>query len=446
MPGRNNITDAAMRFGAIIVFSVAGLLSGILTAGSLAFLDPLNPFVGATFGFVVALCLSLQQREGSAGRIISLIAASVTAYFVAVWSPLWTTFLLRSVRIVGDSGGLDAFSPAGFSFAGFVGAFFIMLAVLFLFFQEQGWRAPAKAAVLAVPGALLGLVSFTASGPLAALVLNGLDHLRLARHTAGLDTERFYSAYLVWQAGMGFVIAAILPRTAMALSRSGQPVPVTPPPMKLSAGGKTFVLCVLAGTAVLGVFEGRDRYRVWHYQSQAQKAWEQAPSADNLPEVEQRPIEQVLILNEIDGYAESGAKIVRIPAQKTYRGSAGKSGYESRTFAARVLYSVRYQKTKNAIDLTAQPAVDVQVLEYPNSEWARYQLKDVPFQDAKFLYSGSIKTTTKFGNPVLINAIQGSHGAYVYWPSANKTVVLHYYGQEDDEFVRQYLAKYPSAL
>jgi len=35
---------------------------------------------------------------------------------------------------------------------------------------------------------------------------------------------------------------------------------------------------------------------------------------------------------------------------------------------------------------------------------------------------------------------------YVYWASTNRVIVLHYSGQEDDEFVRQYLDIYPSSL
>jgi hypothetical protein len=441
MSSENPLTDSPRRLGLMVAFSAAGVLSGILTTGSLAFLDPFDPFVGAIFGASFAVCLSLQKPAQSAGRIIAWIASSVMAYFVAIWSPVWITFFLRSVRILGQSDGPNAFSPTMFSLAGFVGAFVIMLGMFFLFSQTEGWRVPAKAFLYSLPGALLGWVSFAVSEPVGGLALGGLEYLHV-QHAVGLNAEHFCSAYLIWQTGMGLVIAAALPHTAMGLSRSGQPVPLTPSQMRLSAGGKVFVFLALAGTAFLGFISARNHYRARHFQHMTEERLAQAPSADNLPEVKLRPIGQALIVKEIAGYAASETTVARIPAQKEYQGTG--SGHTSRTTAAKVLYSIHYQKSASTTG--SMPGVTVQISEYPNAAWAKYQLKDVPFRDADILYSGNIKTVTKFGHSVLINAMQGGHGSYVYWPSANNVVVLHYSGEEDDEFVKQYLAKYPSSL
>jgi uncharacterized membrane protein (UPF0136 family) len=268
MSSETAITDGSRRLASIAAFTATGMLSGILTACSLAFLSELNPFVGAIFGAAMAICLSLRQRMWSAGLIIAFIASSVMAYFAAVWSPSLTTILLRSLKIVEKDASFPDFGPGVFSIAGFVGAFVIMLAVLFLFFAEKGWRVPVTALALALPGAFLGLISATASESVQGLAAQWFT----PSESWGFKPEQFYSAYLIWQTGIGFVIAALLPRTPTAFSLSGQPVPMTRSQMNLSVGGKVFVICVLAGTAVAGFFEGRDLYRESHQHHQIEKS------------------------------------------------------------------------------------------------------------------------------------------------------------------------------
>jgi hypothetical protein len=256
----------------------------------------------------------------------------------------------------------------------------------------------------------------------------------------GLKPEQFYSAYLIWQTGMGFVIAAFLQRNE-ALSLSGQSVSIARSRMSLSVGGKIFVAFMLTGTAIAGLFEGRNFYRQSQQRGRIEKPAEQAPSTENLQEVKPRPIDQALVLNTIAGYAESGAEVSRISAQREYWGNNFRSSPQSAV--ARVLYSIHYQKqgiTKGPI-----ASVTAQVWEYPNADWAKYQLRSAPFGNPPIRY-GEVKTVTKFGDSVLINVIPGGTIPYVYWPSTNRVVVLRYSGQTEDEFVKQYLNRYPSSL
>src|SRR5579871_1127524 len=147
MSTETRISDRSRPFMIVVAFAAMGMLSGILTAGSLTYFSPLSPFVGGIFGGVMAISLSLRQRMWSVGRIVSFIASSVMAYFVAIWLPFSATAGMRPQP--------DMFGPGIFSLAGFFGGFVTMLGVLLLFFQEKGWRAPAKALALALPGALL---------------------------------------------------------------------------------------------------------------------------------------------------------------------------------------------------------------------------------------------------------------------------------------------------
>jgi hypothetical protein len=437
MSSETAITISSRRVASIVAFTATGMLSGILTASSLAFLDALNPFAGAIFGVAIAIALSLWQREWSAGRIIAFVASSVMAYFAAIWSPTLAIYVLRALANVDDRSVPEMFGPVMFSLAGFVGAFVIMLAVLLLFFQAKGRRVPARALLLALPGVLLGLISATASQSVQEIV----GHWFSPSASWGWKPEQFYSAYLIWQTGMGFVIAALLSRnTALSVPEQHPPTPRSQ--MKLTVGAKVFTVCVLAGTAVTGFFEGRARYRESQQYGRIEKPREPTPSTENLPQVPPRPIEQALILKGISGYAESGAELSAIPAQREYWKKD--LGGSSRAAVPRVLYSICYQKpgTTNG----RSTSVTAQVWEYPNAAWAKYQLRSTPFGDPPIVYSGQIKTVTKFGNPVLINALAGGPIPYVYWASTNRVIVLHYSGQEDDEFVRQYLDKYPSSL
>ncbi len=268
MSSETLITNKSRRFGTILAFTAAGMLSGILTVTAVIYLDPVDPFVGIIFGTTVAVSLALRQRMWPAGRIIALIASSVMAYFAAIWSPGLITELLRSLRILETASSFDVFSPAIFSIAGFVGAFVIMLAVLLLFFQEKGWRAPAKASALALPGALLGLISSLASASIQEMAAQWLT----LSQSWGPRPGQFYSAYLIWQTGMAFVIAALLPLAAPVPSLSKNSAPAAGSPMKLSIGGKIFVACMLAGTVVLGFFEGQDLYRTRQDQHHAEKS------------------------------------------------------------------------------------------------------------------------------------------------------------------------------
>jgi hypothetical protein len=437
MSSGTTITSSSRRFSSIAAFTAAGFLSGILTAVSLSFFDSINPFVGATFGAVIVICLSVRQRMWSPGRIISFIASSVIAYFAAAWSPIGAIYVFRALVKIPDQNVPGIFGPFMFSVAGFVGAFVIMLAVLILFFQERGWRVTARALLLALPGALLGLLSAITSESIQKIA----SHWISPSTSWGWGPEQFYSAYLIWQTGMALAIAAFVPQRS-TLSLPEQSARIEPSLMKLSISGKIFAIGMLAGATVLGFFEARKQYLEWHQYGRIEKLREPSPSTENLPEVRLRPLDEALILGSINGYVESGAELSRIAAQEKYW--QRDSGSSSLVAVPRLLYAIRYQRpeTKNSPILS----VTAQVWEYPNAAWAKYQLKATPFGDPPITYPGQIKQVAKFGNPVLVNALSGGPVPYVYWPSTTRIIVLHYSGPEDDEFVRQYLVRYPSSL
>ena len=108
-------------------------------------------------------------------------------------------------------------------------------------------------------------------------------------------------------------------------------------------------------------------------------------------------------------------------------------------------YRIQYKRPRASAP-SPQPWVMATIWEFPNAEWANYELKDVPVTDAKTLSPSSLRSTTKFANPVFTYTLKGVAGLYVFWTSTNKVVILHFPAGEEDEFVRQYLARYPSSL
>jgi glucan phosphoethanolaminetransferase (alkaline phosphatase superfamily) len=214
------ITKSSPGFSSIAAFTAGGLLSGVLTAASLAFLEVLNPFIGAIFGAAIAIGISLRRRHWSTGRIAAFIASSVMAYSAASWSPIGAIYVLRTLVGIQDLSVPGILSPFMFSVAGFVGAFVTMLAVLILFFQERGWHVPARALLLALPGAFLGLLSAITSES----IQNIASHWISPSISWGFKPEQFYSAYLIWQTGMAFAIAAFVPRkVTLALPEQSAP-------------------------------------------------------------------------------------------------------------------------------------------------------------------------------------------------------------------------------
>jgi hypothetical protein len=210
MPTETLMPGKSRRAIGMAAFSAVGLLSGVLTAWSLNYLSVLEFWVGGIFGAAMAICLSLRQRRWSGLRIMALIASSMLAHFAAIWSPIGLLYVQRLLHIASNESSSNDFSPQRFALAGFVGAFVFMLAVLFLFYREQGWRVPAQAAALSLPGALLGLVSAFASNTVQEVVGQWIT----PSTSWGAKPEMFYSAYLIWQTGMALMLAAFLPPNA----------------------------------------------------------------------------------------------------------------------------------------------------------------------------------------------------------------------------------------
>jgi hypothetical protein len=159
-----------------------------------------------------------------------------------------------------------------------------------------------------------------------------------------------------------------------------------------------------------------------------------APSLENLPPVQQDPIEKVVLMHTVAGWSPyvSGSRM--LPAEAGFRDSL------RNPVAPR---PQRYSSGISYTDASGRIGLSVEVTTYPTADWARYELRHIPTPNALIYYPESVRKLAIFGNNVY------QDGPYFYWSSGNKLVLLS--GQDIqqsaiDEFLKAYLEKYPSSL
>ncbi len=105
-----------------------------------------------------------------------------------------------------------------------------------------------------------------------------------------------------------------------------------------------------------------------------------------------------------------------------------------------MVYSVGYIKAENPGPLV-QRVVAVYVTEFPDAEWARYHVK-YPQLSYGLGSVQSVKKVKKFGQTVVQTG-----GRCFLWPHETFVVSVCYDTPEvNEEFIREYLEKYPSSL
>lgn len=227
-----------------------GILSGLLTAETTHFLDPVNPFVAVVFGAGLTLLVWVRTKKCSVWVSVSLIASSVASYSAAVWG---TPFLVG--RILGSASNSDA---AMFAIAGFLGALIINIALLLLLSQETDLRLLRRAAAWACVGAFLGFLASELGehlGTAIGTVFGNLSRGMSASHEA----LALYSAFLIWQTGMAFLIPFML--LYSAFFGADQTVSLPRSPANLSILGKLFFFSAFATVLIWGLLMARDLFR-----------------------------------------------------------------------------------------------------------------------------------------------------------------------------------------
>ena len=166
------------------------------------------------------------------------------------------------------------------------------------------------------------------------------------------------------------------------------------------------------------------------------------PSLKNLPAIETLPVEEVLVLKAIGAHPCGGVINRGTPMNGVMvEGGGGIYPY--------IFYSVNYKRSEYAQDFEA-PFASVTVTLYPNSDWARYDMKQMRTRNFRASNSQASTTVTKYGDKILMNTSMrnpdGGGDLYFSWVSGNRLVVVTFSDSEDDEFLKEYLHINPSSL
>jgi hypothetical protein len=162
--------------------------------------------------------------------------------------------------------------------------------------------------------------------------------------------------------------------------------------------------------------------------SQIARSIQETPPLANLPRVEPAPIEEVMETNALDDWKMYTRGARRLNAQVNESGP---------------VLPDREQYTADFANAKYDYPVSVTITQFPNSAWARFELRNTPIQSAFFTQHKEILRITRFGG------ILYQYDPYFYWSSGDKLIFLNCSGTppvDINRFLGAYTRKYPSSI
>ena len=409
------------RRSSVILLALAGFISALFPI-----VAPLNRYVGDLsigfcFGATLAIYFLVSERYRNAVKIALFILACTFAY-IASWYIAMELFQLFPGE--GSMGsGLEVPAPVFFG-AGFVGSFLIFGAGLFVFGpQNLAWKSIGRVLLWSSFGGLLG----AAGGELDM------------RFTRGTSRE-MWILFLTWQPSVAVLLGLLLNRERRLADARAPQSKTNSGVVAASWTFFTVIVCLLGLFVYRYVESSRIRARSMALRDAAYKKFlAEAPPTDKLPPVIPVAPEKALIVREIGGLypwfptATEGAL------------------YDLPRAPHAVSYSIGYTTVKDPRPSESiQRAVVIGVTQLPNAEWAYYRSK-YPATNVAIDTPQSLTRVVRFEQAI----VQDTHSRYpdgngvlcFEWPSGNFAVgVCYETKQVDEEFLHEYLEKYPSSL
>ena len=205
-------------------FALAGLLSGLVTAGLEYPAGRFGWILGGPFGAIMGFALAACGVLRGYWKAILLPVATTAVFFLSF---LTTGYIeINFPRQLWATERSMSPGPVSLLAGGFVGGFLILVVVLILVNAKAGILTLAvKTIAGSLIGGILGVIG-PALGPyLGMTIWFGLHVLRLTapgesyQNALGGRSDG-YSLYVVWQTGMAVVLAVVL-WTLKAKSRNG---------------------------------------------------------------------------------------------------------------------------------------------------------------------------------------------------------------------------------
>jgi hypothetical protein len=421
-----SVPGARIGWSFILFLALAGVVSGIYTSFFIWFLSAvwLNSefwfefLAGIAFGLSLAAVLWLYRQLESWLKVSIFVAIILAAHLPVLFA---SRYLPPRFRTYGYFALLGDITPE-VAIRCFVVAFFLIAASLVLV-------SPRSKALR------IGTISVACSA-MAAMVVAFVD----STQRSAWMSSRGNTLEFLWQTTLAFFLGIAIWYNQLALRRAG---PATAerdgnPVLKnrFAVFGVLLAYFVLIGfwNHSAGVRDGkRIRELKTRIAAEITASRAEAPSLENLPEeLQPEPIENVLLMHEIAGWKPylSGSNLW----------PAVTNGGDWRSWAPypqRLAYNVSYSTPANPYP------VIVTVTQYPNSDWARYEVRNTPTPNSLIEDREGIKSLSKFGN----NLYEG--GAGFYWSSGDKLIFLAgaiTSPDVTDSFLKAYLEKYPSSI
>lgn len=450
---------SANKVSSYVALAFAGLISGFLTCASGRFLElfgsagqNIYTFIGAIFGFVLVAYWWIFQGFRSIWRSVGFILSCTVAYACAVAAgmnaPQFLAFLSSVDRQVARN--LEICFTGGA-----VGGGIVFLSAVFLLPNRTQWRyVPVYVVAFCFLSGVLGTIAWVFGPSLGTAIWHLLKATRLAERYEYSQSQPsgganyYYSLFVLWQACIAPLLGLFLAHPGPFLfgTASAEHAPGHLPRSKSVRSpvlSVLFLFCVLLSLAYFVRSEMLAHRAQQDYSNRLrefqERALSEAPLAENLPVVQQKPPEQMLVLRAIADASPNQARITTTAAHIVPR-------HVGPSIPPSVFYSVNYYKPGNNMPTGALLMAAVQVTDYPNSDWARYELRNVPRPNAAFFDAASIAAETRQGNKIMKDSSVPSLGLDIYWCSGSKIVWIHFYAPEDGTFVKEYLALHPSSL
>lgn len=431
---------------AIVTFLWLGILAAALTIFVPALLMTHASLIGPgpIFGACIAIYFWFFARIRSIVKAVALLVVSTVAYYAATFSGMFLgMFVSGALGLHPDGSSLSADMTPGMIapmfVGGAVGAFMVLAAVLRLYSSDSWGHAAKKSLLGASVGGALGVVGWALGPSLGEAVWSALNswHLSDLPHStaAAGGNLNFNSVHIVWQIGMSVVLGVIASRIPL---ESPSPNADAKPAQKWSYSNIILfaVMTLALGWYLIRIIPSDLQSMRGHRASAAHAA--EKPSMQNLPEVTAKSANTMLVLS----------------AFGDYRPETPHAGIRAWSYSAPFpvgSYTVRYSHPGAPTSgQNVGPHVDINVQEWPNADWAKWELAENFFSPS--LDSG-MEETTQFGNRIIglrktdenTKRVWGEGGRFG-WYSGPYIVIVEGYSASLDEMLQTYLKKYPSSL
>ena len=445
------MSNLAKNSKSILLLTTTGLVSAVVTVllSPGTAIIPLLPkiiadelgmgFAGSVYGIAIALYFVSFERIRSVWRVLLFIIVSTCAYSGAVFSAfalfqVWPSKTGANM----SSPKLDIPLPIPFV-AGLLGAFLVLFAALYLFYQRVSQIRVLK---LAFSGSFLGGLSGVLGWGLGTLL-------------PGNDEISIVCSSLTWQPAVSFTLGVLLaavrppvhvpqtpnllgiawPRAVDSFSPSSAPQPSQTP---RSAG---FPIIAVVFFLVIASFVAWRASEVLHAQRFAreyQKCVATMPSMNDLPVVHPITPEQALILHPI------GVVSPKQPYDQSAIGSLGPVPSPSPPGVS-VLYA-KPEETELRRDSLMMFAT---VQQYPNEAWANY------YASRPCAVQARLNRISKLGYSLTVDNStydSVSRRRIFIWNSVDYLITIRFDNpgpaedSVEDTFLKPYLEKYPSTM